>query len=916
MFWITQLFSRRRAYRDLSDEIREHLLEKTEELIAKGMLPREAEEAARREFGNAALIEERGRETWRWPTLESIAGDVKYAVRQLRNSPGFTLVALLTLAIGIGANTAIFTLIHAVMLRSLPVRDPQRLVRLSGDDPDCCVITGLQREWGIYSYALYQELRDHTPQFEELAAFKASPSRIGVRRQGDSRPAQSFMGEYVSGNYFRMFGLDAAAGRMLSPEDDMPGAPPVAVMSYHTWKNTYSQETGVVGSSFTIGTVPVIVVGIAPETFYGDTLRANPPDFWIPLNDEPLLSGANSLLKDAGEHWLYCIGRLRPAVQANSLQSQLTVELQQWLKSPAGASTVSADNGEDLSRSRIVLTPGHGGMALMSNVYGDGLKLLLAICGLVLLLACANLANLLLARGAATRQKTAIRLALGARRARVLRQCLIESLLLALLGGAVSLWLAFLSTRAMVGSVLGRGSYLPVDLTPSLPILAFTLALSLLTGIVFGVAPAWTASHSDPLDALRGASRSTRDQNSMRKSLVVVQMAISTVLLVAAGLLTSSLFNLEKQQLGFEPHGRMLVRVSPALAGYNLDRLPTLYRQLEQQFPQIPGVVNVSYAQYTPFSGNNWSGPVFFPGSAPKTVDDYTFASWARVGPHYFETIGTPLLRGRPIDERDTAGSPRVAVINLEFAQKFFKNQDPIGKRFGMSQDSSSNYQIVGVVGNVKYKDAQRPFYPMFFLPFLQLTPYQQETFRSGDIRSNYLNYIVLQVAGSPQSVEPLVRQSLTSIDPNLAIVSISSFTDEVNDNFTGQRLLAILTGLFACLALLLAAIGLYGVTAYTVARRTNEIGLRIALGATRGNVTSLVLHGVFTQLALGLAIGVPAALAAARVLASQLYNITSYDPLILCGAALVLAFCALLAGLLPARRAAAVDPMRALRIE
>lgn len=799
MSWLTQLFSRRRRYVDLSDEIREHLREKVEILMDDGLTRREAEEAARREFGNAALIEEHSREVWQWAVLESLAGDLKYAVRRLKSSPGFTLVAVTTLAIGIGANTAIFTLIHAVMLRSLPVRDPQQLVRLSGKDPDCCVISGLQREWGIYSYPLYKQLRDHTPQFEELAAFKASPNRIGVRRQGDSRPAQSFLSEYISGNYFKMFGVGSAAGRTLSPEDDHPGATPVAVMSYRTWKRAYSQDRSVVGSTFMIDAVPVTLVGIAPEAFYGDTLRENPPDFWLPLNNEPLLSGSNSLLNNAGEHWLFCIGRLRSGVAIKPLQAQLTLELQQWLKSPAGATTLAAEAAEDPSKSHIVLTAGNAGMAVMRNAYGDGLRLLLAICGLVLLLACANLANLLLARGAATRQKTAIRLALGARRTRVLRQFLTESLFLALLGGSAGLWVAFVATRSMLRFALGQGSYLPVNLAPSLPVLTFTLILSLLTGIIFGVAPAWIASHSDPVDALRGASRSTGDQNSLRKSLIVVQMVISTVLLVSAGMLTRSLINLEKQELGFEPPGRLLVRVNPALAGYNIDRLGGLYQQLQQHLPQIPGVISASYAQYTPFSGNNWSGPIFFPGKAPKTFDDYRFASWDRVGPYYFETIGTPLLRGRAIDERDTASSPHVAVVNQEFVKQFFKNQYPIGKHFGMSQETSVNYEIIGVVANVKYVNSDRPFYPMFFLPFLQLTPYQQDTFRSGDLRSNYLNAIVLQVAGSPQSIEPQVKKSLASIDPNLAVISITSLSDEVSDAFSGQRLLAILTGRLPC---------------------------------------------------------------------------------------------------------------------
>jgi len=485
---------------------------------------------------------------------------------------------------------------------------------------------------------------------------------------------------------------------------------------------------------------------------------------------------------------------------------------------------------------------------------------------------------------------------------------LTESVLLALMGGAAGLYVAYAGTRTILLLAFRGASYVPIDARPSLPVLGFSILLSLMTGIVFGILPAWTASQSDPLDALRGAGRSTGDRASvLQKSLVVAKVAFSIALLIAAGLVTQSLRNLEGQHFGFVTDGRLIVNIAPSLSGYTPDKLDGLYQRLEETMPQIPGVLSASLSWYSPLGGNNANERVYIQGKAP----DYrwTAPSWDRVGPHYFETIGTRLLRGRVIEERDRPGGLNVAVINETFARRFFPNEDAIGQHFGMTDVShSGDYEIVGIVEDAKYQDTRGPAYATFFLPLLQTPP--GESFRG------WVGAIELQVAGKPENLEPAVRKALADADPNLPVLNMMSFDEQVAHNFNQERLIARLTELFGALALILACVGLYGVTAYAVARRTNEIGIRVALGADRANVLGLVLRAALTQLGLGLAIGIPAALAGGHLLAHQLYGVKSYDPTILGAAALVLAACAILAASIPARRATRVDPIVALRYE
>jgi predicted permease len=901
MSGLWSLFRKEQVDRELDEELGAYLEMEAAEKMKQGMSRKDALRLVRLERGNLEVTKEVVRSGgWEF-VIETCWQDLRYAIRTLRKSPGFTLVVVLTLALGIGANTAIFTLIDAVMLKSLPVPNPEQLYRL-GDNNGCCVMMGTQNggSFVLYSHPLYQELRDHTPEFSELAAFEPGTSDLSVRRGGSA--AEPYKGEFVSGNYFNMLGIGAFAGRLLVPSDDSASAPRVAVMNYHTWQRRFGLDPSVIGATLNINGVPCAIAGVTPPGFYGDTLQSNPPDFWLALAAEP----EQWKVEGAEFESLYLIGRLKPGLTPEPVQARLTVELQQWLNSHS--EVIAERDRKDIPQQHIRLTPAARGVAVIQTDYAIGLRLLLTLSGLVLLIACANIANLLLARGSANRSQTAVRLALGAPRSRLIRQMLVESLLLALAGGAAGLYVAYAGTRAILLLAFRGANYIPIGARPSLPVLGFATFLSLLTGIVFGIAPAWMASRSDPTDALRGSGRSGGDRSSvLQRPLVIAQVAFSIVLLIAAGLVTQSLRNLEDQHFGFVTDGRLIVNIAPLLAGYTPDRLPRLYQRLEERLPQIPGVLSASLSWYSPLGGANENARAYIEGKPP----DYrwTAPSWDRVGPRYFETIGTRVLRGRAIDERDTPAAPRVAVINETFAGRFFPNEDPVGQHLGMGDLShSGDYEIVGIVEDAKYQDTRGPAYATFFLPLLQAPP--------GEPVRGWVGAIELHVVGRPENIESAVRKAVADADPNLPVLSMMSFGEQVARNFNQERLIARLTELFGGLALILACVGLYGVTAYAVARRTNEIGIRMALGADSGNVLGLVLRAAIFQLGLGLAIGIPATLAGGNLLASQLYGVKSYDPVILGVAAVVLAGCAIVAAYVPARRATRVDPLVALRYE
>jgi len=842
--------------------------------------------------------------------------DIRIALRQLRKSPGFALTVILTIALGIGANTAIFTLVHAILLKSLPVTDPKTLYRI-GDKDDCCVNGGFINDDGdfdLFSYELYEHIRDTTPEFEQLAAMQSGGNSLTARR--GSEPAKSLRSQYVSGNFFTTFGVGPFLGRTLTMADENKAAPPVAVMSYQAWQAEYGGDPSIVGSTLYMQTQPVTIVGIAPPGFFGDRLRPNPPGLWIPLSVEPLIDRENTIVDVKPSNWLYAVGRLKPGTEIGPLQAKISNNLRIWL----GTVDDYTRNGgtSEIPKQHVVITAGGAGIQNMQQETGKGLYLLMTISALVLLVACANIANLLLARGTTRKAETSIRMALGAARSRLVRQMLTESVILACLGGAAGLAVAYAGTRTLLSLAFPDSPNLPIQASPSLPVLGFAFLLSLVTGVVFGIVPAWITSHSDPAEALRGVNRATRDRGALpQKSLIVFQAALSLVMLMSAGLLTKSLRNLEHQNFGIQTSNRYVVHLDPAGAGYTLDRLQPLYQRLEQQFGAVPGVQSVGLALYSTLEGNNWSESVYVEGRPVPGRNAHNSSSWDRVSPKFFETVGQPVIRGRGFTDADTATSQFVAVVNEAFVKKFFPKEDPIGRHFGVfDQQFAGRFEIVGVVADAKYVNPRSEVRTMYFRPLTQQQQVTEPNEVMAEGRSMYIDSVTLHFSNPPQNVDATVRRTLADIDPNLTITDLHSLDYQVSDNFTQERLIARLTTLFGLLALALAAVGLYGITSYAVARRTGEIGLRMALGADRDSVVRMVMRGAFVQVGIGLAIGIPVAILGGRFMASQLFQVRSWDLVSMGTAIAVLSAAAALAGFVPARRAASIEPMEALRIE
>ena len=851
--------------------------------------------------------------------MQTLRQDIAYALRQMRQSPVFTLTAMLTLALGIGATTAIFSLLHTVMLKSLPVVDPATLYRI-GDGHDCCVEGSPQDNWGMFTYRFYERMQENTPEFEELAAFQAGVWEHGVRRSETERESKSLRGEYISGNYFSTFGVGAFVGRPILPSDDQPSAPPVAMLSYRAWQQQYGSDPRIVGSSFVVDGHPFTIVGVAPPGFFGETLRSDPPDLWIPLNQEPLIRGKESLLKGFPA-WLRVIGRLRPGASPNALPARLTDQLRLWLVNDSGIPAEwMAGLKAVLPKQVIHVVPADTGVGVMRENYGASLRILLTVCGLVLLIACANIANLLLARGASRRAQTSVRLALGASRTRLIRQCLTESIVLAVFGGIAGLAVAYAGIKFIVAVAFHSARFVPIGAAPSLPVLGFAFVLSLVTGAIFGTAPAWLTSHADPAEALRGANRSTRDKSSFsQKALVVVQATISVVLIAGAGLLTRSLANLQHQNFGYETDNRVAIALTAPYSSYSQPKLDAMYIELRGRLAHIPGVERAALALYTPLE-DNWGEIVIRQGHGMPNMDEEVGSSWDHVTPGYLEALGQQIVRGRSISEQDTNSSEKIAVVDETFVKRFYKpGEDPIGTEFGLDLPKySSTYKIVGIVRNAKYNDAANTHAPrpMFFVPLAQRVKYDNPLMQMVDDSTHFIEGAVLQTHGKIEGLEPQVRHVLSEVDPNFTLLGILSMQEQVDAEFDQQRAVAKMTGLFGILALILAAIGIYGVTAYGVERRTSEIGVRMALGADRMNVTRLVLRGAFVQVVIGLGIGIPIAIGCARLITAQLYHVKGWDPLVLMGSMLALTLCALVASIIPAQRAAAIDPVQALRTE
>src|SRR6266436_5240752 len=852
--------------------------------------------------------------------MQILPGSLRYALRQFRLSPVFTAAAILTLALGIGGTTAIFTLIHAVMLRSLPVSDPGRLYRV-GDGDDCCVEGGPQDRWGMFSFPLYERLKAETPEFEEVAAFQAGRWRMSVRRQGVDSVVAVLLKKYVTGSYFSTLGVGAFGGRVFTAEDDRPGAPPVMVLSHRVWQTTYASDPSVVGSTFVVEGHPFTVIGVAPPGFFGETLESDPPDIWVPLQQEPLISGASNLLHQSISAWLRMIGRLRPGASTGGMAPRLTGALRQWLQNDSGyPANWMAELIPLLPKQVLDVIPAGAGVGVMKEEYGRSLQILLSVCGLVLLIACSNVANLLLARGVARRGQTAVRLALGATPSQIVMQALTESILLAIAGGIVGLLVAAAAARLLLALAFHSSHFLPISTAPSLMVLAFAFGLALVTGIIFGAGPAWLATRTDPAEALRGSGRGAQDRSSFaRKALLVVQATLSVVLVAGASMLARSLNKLEHQDFGYQVQNRVEVDMNNPPASYTQPQLAALYRQLEEKLNRLPGVQSSGLALYNPLT-DNWGELIMVAGHPPGKLNEEAGASWDRVSANYLQNWRIPILRGRAFTAADNETTAPVAIVNEAFVKRFFKSgEDPLDQHFGLDvPEYAGTFRIVGVVRDAKFAGGglRRPARPMFYVPLAQTVNYPDELMKKIELVSHFIGGMMLVTDIPPGALEAQLTRMFAELDPNLTINSIRTMQQQIELSFDQERAVASLAGLFGIVALVLAAIGLYGVTAYSVAQRTNEIGIRMALGADRPKVIQLVLSGAFKRVLLGLILGLPLAVGAGRLISAQLYGVSSWDPFALSVAAGALAICSFFAAIIPANRAASIYPMNALRIE
>jgi predicted permease len=821
--------------------------------------------------------------------------------------PAFTVIAVLTLALGIGANTAIFTLFDAVLLESLPVREPSRLVLFSDHIGEGTSSGSLPNgRWDLFTSESYEFLKGQPLPLESLCAFRSGEDPVSVHFSGesDSGPLQRASVHLVSGNYFDVLGVEAAMGRSIRPDDDKPNANPVAAVSNGYWKQRLHSDPNIIGKLAILNGTAFTIVGVTPPEFFGERVR-RPADYWLPLIFQPQIMQRASYLDRTDTYWLALMGRLRPGATREQAQEAGTISLQQYLASKAG-SQPTPESKASLAKNRIRLFDGGAGISGLRFTYSEPLHILLVVVALVLLIACANVGNLLLARASARRTEVTVRLALGASRARLIRQLLTESVMLATFGAAFGVLLAHWAVQALVKFLAGSS---PLHTSLNGPVLTFTVGITLVAGIIFGLVPALQAGRADLVTALKmGTSRIAGGQRKFgtTQGLVVGQIAMSLVLLVGATLFARSLLNLENQPLGFNQDHVVLARINPRLAGYKPTEVGALYRKLYDRLHALPGIQSATIASYSPLGGSNSTSSITVQGYEPKQNEN-TNAQMIFVGPDYPHTLGMPLLLGREIGLQDTAGAAKVAMVNEAFVRHYLPNGNPIGHRLSFGdQNSAGDIEIVGVLKDAQFESADtKKVQETIFRAILQD---QSQFALSAEVEA--------RTFGDPVAAVSAIRASVGQVDSKLPISGVQTMREQVDATFKQQKLAARLVSFFSGLALLLACVGLYGVVAQSVARRTNEIGVRMALGAQRGNILWMILRDTLALLLFGLAIGIPAALGASHFISSQLYGLRSTDILSFSLGTAVLAIVTILAGYLPARHASKVDPIVALHYE
>ncbi|MFN2493546.1 MAG: ABC transporter permease, partial [Pyrinomonadaceae bacterium] len=807
--------------------------------------------------------------------MSTLFNDIRFGFRTLRKRLGFTSIVVLTLALGIGANTAIFTLVNAVLLKSLPVFNPQELV-LFNEDHSEGTSTGdpPKGEWSIFSYDSYQYLRNHDQTFQDICAFRSGENRLSVRQpEGQAgASAQRAQGHLVSGNYFSVLGVTAMKGRVLTPEDDKPTALPAAVISYRYWQQRLNSDNAIIGKNVLLNGTGFTIVGITPPEFFGERVRRS-PDFWLPLSLQPQIELRPSYLDNQKVYWLSLMGRLKKDTSIEQAQAQVNLMLHQFLTEQAG-SQLSEARQRAIQNTYVKLADGGRGISGLRFVYSKPLHMLMGIVGLVLLIACANVGSLFLARAATRKAEISLRLALGASRYRIIRQLLTESMLLAAIGGICGVLMAQWGASLLVRLVAGET---PLDTHPDATVLAFTAGVSIIAGLLFGLAPAIRASKSDLTVALKEKSRTgtRRFRFGLSSALVVAQISLSMVLLTGAGLFARSLLKLQDEDVGFNRENVLLVGVDSRLAGYKPTELASVYQQLLDRLTALPGVQSVTMSSYSPMSGTSTTSDVTVQGYTPQP-GERRIVEDVLIGPNYCDTLGIPLLQGRQIGPRDNAAAQKIAVVNKAFADHYFKGQNPIGRTFHFGDESEKEdpIEIVGVIGNFKSSNARNEVQAAVYRPILQLQD-----------QSAYSVNFQIRTVNNPAGFAPAVRQAINQVDDKLPIFNVKTLHEQLQATFAEDRLLAQLVSFFGALALLLACVGLYGVMASGVVRRTNEIGIRMALGAERGDITWMVLRETLLLVLVGLALGVPVALGAARLISNQLFGLNPSDPVTLIAA-------------------------------
>ena len=941
---IKALLHKQRRSDEMTEELRSFQQASAEEKIRSGLSPQDAHRAARIEMGSIDTIKHKvSSATWE-STLDGILQDIRFSFRSLAKSPGFTAVAVLSLALGIGGNTAIFTLIHQILLRDLPVRDPQQLVTF-GKSLTGGVLGGIDLgNYDMFPWAFARQLEDNPGPFQGIASYSSFSQKVSVHPPADSAGTTSNTAAIitpatlVSGNYFSVIGAQPLLGRTITPADDAtPGSGAVVVLSYHFWQQSLSADPAILGKTINVNGTPFAVIGVMPENFHGIKVELEPTDLWTPVSMQPvILLQPSFLTPQSGYFFLHLFARLSPdaATSKTALaqsQNWLDKQIRAGITATEGAAITPARQ-QEINRATVPLVSAAQGVSSLRDQYGDSLQILMAVVVLVLLIACSNLANFLLARAAARQRELATRLALGSSRARIIRQSLIETLLLSLTGGLLGLGIAFAATRALIAFFSQGNNYIAMRSTPDVPVLLFTLGVSLLTALLFGLAPAITAARTEASTTLSSTARTAQSSGGKStrfwpKTLVTTQVTLSLLLLVGAGLFLRTLRNLQNQDFGFDRTHLLIADFNPKLAGYKPSQTPGLHQRLIERLSAIPGVQSAALTATPPIGNSAWSSTIQLSGYKPAPKENMV-SILNRVSAQYFETAGIALVAGRPITPDDSATSLKVAVINQTIAQHFFPKSDALGRALTIDIDTVKGpWRIVGIARDTKSRNP-RDTDPirMTYIPLAQIEPFapvdppapgsNEKPAPPQENQDRYANTILVRTTGDPAKTIADLRAAVSGVDPNLPLLHVATIQEQVSNLMNHEELISSLTSIFSLLAVVLASIGLYGVMTYNVVRRTNEIGIRIALGAQSSGVLWMILKESLVLLIIGVVIGIPVAFFAGRAVQSQLFGLSATDPLTFIAATLAIALVTLIAAWFPAHRATQVDPIVALRYE